>query len=125
MQIVCVSQGSLVRGREFAEILAEKLGYDLLTRDQVLDMAVDEGIAVGRLETAIVKRRPMDERLMLDNVHITVWHVDSREAAATPSGWGVNLSASMYIEDRWMPFLRAGWADKGGSLLAPIRHWNL
>lgn len=66
MQIVCVSQGSLIRGREFAEVLAEKLGYELLTRDQVLDRAVDEGIAVGRLETAIVKRRPMDERLMLD-----------------------------------------------------------
>jgi cytidylate kinase len=66
MQIVCVSQGSLIRGRELAEVLAGKLGYDLLTRDQVLEMAVDEGIAVGRLETAIVKRRPMDERLMLD-----------------------------------------------------------
>ncbi len=66
MQIVCVSQGSLVRGREFAEVLAEKLGYELITRDQVLEMAVDEGIAVGRLETAIVKRRPIDERLMLD-----------------------------------------------------------
>jgi cytidylate kinase len=66
MPIVCVSQGSLIRGREFAEVLAEKLGYDLLTRDQVLEMAVDEGIAVGRMETAIVKRRPMDERLMLD-----------------------------------------------------------
>jgi cytidylate kinase len=66
MQIVCVSQGSLIRGGEFAEVLAEKLGYALLTRDQVLEMAVDEGIAVGRLETAIVKRRPMDERLMLD-----------------------------------------------------------
>ena len=66
MQIVCVSQGSLFRGREFAEVLAEKLGYDLVTRDQILDKAVDEGIAVGRLETAIVKRRPMDERLMLD-----------------------------------------------------------
>lgn len=66
MQIVCVSQGSRIRGRELAEVLAEKLGYDLLTRDQVLEAAVDEGIAVGRLETAIVKRRPMDERLMLD-----------------------------------------------------------
>jgi cytidylate kinase len=66
MQIVCVSQGSLVRGREFAEILAQKLGYDLLTRDDVLERAADEGISVGRLETAIVKRRPMDERLMLE-----------------------------------------------------------
>jgi cytidylate kinase len=64
--IVCVSQGSLFRGREFAQALAEKLAYPLLTRDKLLEMAVDEGIAVGRLETAIVKRRPLDERLMLD-----------------------------------------------------------
>ncbi|MBW2235898.1 MAG: carbohydrate porin, partial [Deltaproteobacteria bacterium] len=57
------------------------------------------------------------ERLLLDNVHVTLWHVDSREAAATPSGWGVNLSASTYVDDRWMLFLRAGWAKDGGSLL--------
>jgi porin len=57
------------------------------------------------------------ERLMLDNVHATFWHIDAREGAGTPSGWGVNLSASLYVQDRWMPFLRAGWAEEGGSLL--------
>jgi cytidylate kinase len=64
--IICVSRGGLAAGLEFAESLAKKLDYPLLTREQVLEMAVDEGIALGRLETAIVKRRPMDERLMLD-----------------------------------------------------------
>jgi cytidylate kinase len=64
--IICVSQGSLATGQEFAESLAKKLDIPLLTRQQILEMAVDEGIAVGRLETAIVKRRPIDERLMLD-----------------------------------------------------------
>jgi porin len=57
------------------------------------------------------------ERLVLDNVHVTFWHVDARGAAATPSGWGVNVSASTYLQERWMPFLRAGWAHEGGSLL--------
>jgi porin len=57
------------------------------------------------------------ERLLLDNVHATFWHVDAREDAGTPSGWGVNLSASTYIGDYWMPFLRGGWAQDGGSLL--------
>ena len=61
MQIVCVSQGSLVRGREFAEVLAEKLGYDLVTRDEILDMAVDEGIAVGTQPL----RRPLERRRQL------------------------------------------------------------
>jgi porin len=57
------------------------------------------------------------ERLVLDNVHVTAWHVDARSAAGTPSGWGVNVSASWQIAERWQPFLRAGWAKDGGSLL--------
>jgi porin len=57
------------------------------------------------------------DRLVSDNVHLAVWHIDEREEAGTPSGWGVNLSASKLIGERWMPFLRAGWARDGGSLL--------
>jgi len=57
------------------------------------------------------------DRLLLDNVHLTFWHVDERDAAGTPSGWGMNLSASLYVRDHWLPFLRAGWAKDGGSLL--------
>jgi porin len=57
------------------------------------------------------------ERLLLDNFHVTFWHLDEREGAGTPSGWGLNLSASCFFRDRWLPFLRAGWAKDGGSLV--------
>jgi porin len=57
------------------------------------------------------------DRLVSDNVHLTFWHIDERDEAGTPSGWGVNLSASKLVGERWMPFLRAGWTKDGGSLL--------
>ncbi len=57
------------------------------------------------------------DRVYLDNVHVTFWHADEREEAAVPNGWGLNLSATRYISDKWLPFLRAGYAKDGGSLL--------
>jgi cytidylate kinase len=66
MNLVCVSQGSLNTGREFAESLARKLDYGFLAREEIVERAAAEGIAVGRLETAVVKRRPLDERLVHD-----------------------------------------------------------
>ena len=57
------------------------------------------------------------ERIALDNYHVTVWHKDRQEKAGVPDGWGVNLSFSRYVQDRWLPFLRAGWSKDGGSLL--------
>lgn len=57
------------------------------------------------------------ERIYLDNVHMTFWHVARRDAAGTPSGWGANFSWSTWLGERWMPFVRAGYADDGGSLL--------
>ncbi|NIP93670.1 MAG: porin, partial [Akkermansiaceae bacterium] len=57
------------------------------------------------------------DRFYTDNVHLTFWHVDSVDSAGTPSGWGVNFSAAKWINDAYMPFLRAGYADDGGSLL--------
>ena len=33
-------------------------------------------------------RTSSQERIYLDNMHVTVWHVDKREVAGTPSGWG-------------------------------------
>jgi porin len=56
------------------------------------------------------------DRIYLDNVHLTVWHADEREEAAQPSGWGANLSWTTYLAGKWLPFVRAGWADDGGSL---------
>ncbi len=57
------------------------------------------------------------ERLILDNYHVTLWHKDRQEAADVPSGWGINFSASRFIDDQWMPFVRGGYAEDGGSLL--------
>ena len=34
-----------------------------------------------------------------------------------PDGWGLNVSAAKFVQDRWLPFLRGGYAKDGGSLL--------
>jgi len=57
------------------------------------------------------------DHIALDNVHLSFWHVDDRSRAGTPDGLGVNVSASWLLRERWLPFLRAGWARDGGSLL--------
>ncbi len=60
---------------------------------------------------------PSQGQIYLDNVHLTLWHADERVDAATPDGWGVNVSMTRYLKERWLPFVRAGWAEDGGSLL--------
>ena len=60
---------------------------------------------------------PSQDRIYLDNVHLTLWHADEREEATQPSGWGANISWTHYIKEKWLPFVRAGWADDGGSLM--------
>ncbi len=57
------------------------------------------------------------ERAYLDNLHLTLWQVDERDEANVEDGWGSVLSYSCYISDKWMPFLRAGYASDAGSLL--------
>ena len=57
------------------------------------------------------------ELLYLDNYHVTLWHKDARRDAGKPSGWGVNFSFARFVDERWMPFLRGGYADDGDSLL--------
>lgn len=59
---------------------------------------------------------PSQQRIYLDNVHITAWQVDERREAGTPDGWVLAFSASTFIKDRWMPFLRLGYARDGGAL---------
>jgi porin len=57
------------------------------------------------------------ERLLLDNVHATGWYVHRLADRGTPKGWGVSVSASRFVGDRWMPFARGGYARDGGALL--------
>ena len=56
------------------------------------------------------------DRLFLDNAHVTFWHIDSRQQAGTPGGWGVNGSITKVVNGSWLPFIRGGWANRGGSL---------
>lgn len=57
------------------------------------------------------------DRAYFDNIHLTAWHTDKVETTNNPGGWGLNFSASKWVNDTWMPFLRAGYAEDGGSLL--------
>jgi cytidylate kinase len=55
MPIVSISRGSLRGGQELAERLAQKLGCECISRENVSDVAVRKGIPVGRMQTAMVK----------------------------------------------------------------------
>jgi len=57
------------------------------------------------------------ETAFLNNIHLTVWHNDERKAAATPDGWGANLSFSRSWKDKWIPFLRLSYAKDAGTLM--------
>ena len=57
------------------------------------------------------------ERRYLDNIHITAWQVDKRKKDRVPEGYGITFSATKAIEDKWIPFFRAGYADGDASLL--------
>jgi cytidylate kinase len=69
MQIICISRGSLSRGKELAEALARKLGYPVLSREDLIEAAIAEGIQVGKLETSMMKPRAFTERLARERDH--------------------------------------------------------
>jgi porin len=60
---------------------------------------------------------PSQDRIYLDNAHLTYWHADEREEAGESRGWGLNVSLTRYLAKKWLPFIRAGYADDGGSLM--------
>jgi porin len=52
-----------------------------------------------------------------DNVHVSLWGQDPREAAGVGRGKGITFSASRTVNDRWLPFFRAGYSDGGGAFV--------
>jgi porin len=60
---------------------------------------------------------PAHDQIYLDNLHLTLWHADERTDASTPDGWGAMVSFTRYLAEKWMPFVRAGYASDGGSLM--------
>ena len=57
------------------------------------------------------------DRIYLDNIHVTLWHVDPREVAATPEGWGMAFTAQKFICDKYLPFIRFGYSDGDAALM--------
>ena len=57
------------------------------------------------------------DRIYLDNSHVTVWHVDESRDTGAPSGWGAAFHYVTYLNDNLMPFVRGGYADDGGTLM--------
>jgi len=57
------------------------------------------------------------ERIIFDNYHVTLWQKDEQVEASVPDGWGVAFSASRYINDNMMPFIRGAYTKDAGSLL--------
>ncbi|UCE89053.1 MAG: carbohydrate porin [Pseudomonadota bacterium] len=56
------------------------------------------------------------DRIYLDNMHLTLWQVDEREKAGVADGWGAAFSFAKFLNDTWMPFVRIGYANDGGAL---------
>jgi cytidylate kinase len=75
MRIICISRGSHGFGIQLAEKLAEQLDYPCIARETLTDEATAQGIPVGRIETAIVKRQPLSEAMELQvdrfKAHVT------------------------------------------------------
>jgi porin len=82
--------------------------------DDSFDRFFTDGEHFATLEIGWTKGQ---ERIYLDNTHLTFWHVDDSALAGTQQGWGVAFSHVRQLGDDWTPFLRGGYADDGGSLL--------
>jgi len=66
MQIICISAGSLSGGEELGKQLAKKLGCPCLSRAELIEAAIQEGIQVGKLEMAMIKPRIFSEQLGIE-----------------------------------------------------------
>lgn len=55
------------------------------------------------------------KRLFVDNAHVAFWQLDDSKETGAEGGHGVMVSASKLVNGKWLPFLRGGWAHKGGS----------
>jgi len=56
------------------------------------------------------------DRIYFDNVHLTLWHADAASDGNRREDYGATFSAAWFIDNKWMPFLRAG-TSKGTAAL--------
>jgi cytidylate kinase len=63
MPIIAISRGTFSGGQEFAENLAKKLGFPCLSREELSEKAIKEGVPVSKLQTAMIKPPRIAKRL--------------------------------------------------------------
>ncbi|WP_171169061.1 carbohydrate porin [Ruegeria sp. HKCCA0370] len=56
------------------------------------------------------------DRIYFDNVHLTLWHADAADDGSRAEDYGAVFSAAWFVDNKWMPFVRAG-ASKGTAAL--------
>lgn len=69
MQIICISRGGYSQGKELAARLAEKLDFECVSREEILEEADHRGIPVKQIETAMIKPHYITESLLLAKEH--------------------------------------------------------
>ena len=56
------------------------------------------------------------DRIYFDNIHLTLWHGDAASDGSRAEDYGASFSAAWFVDNTWMPFVRAGTA-KGTAAL--------
>ena len=56
------------------------------------------------------------DRLYFDNIHLTVWESDESADGSRPKDRGASFSAAWFLDNKWMPFFRAGVSDGTAAL---------
>jgi porin len=60
------------------------------------------------------------DRIYLDNIHVTLWRIDDRQVAGTPEGRGVAFTAQKFVCHKWLPFFRFGYSDGDAALMQTV-----
>lgn len=59
------------------------------------------------------------DRIYTDNVHVTYWHLDANEQMGVKKeSQGLNFSASAFLTDQIMPFIRGGVSEGDAAFLS-------
>ncbi|MCR9089408.1 MAG: carbohydrate porin [Rhodobacteraceae bacterium] len=56
------------------------------------------------------------DRIYFDNIHVTFWQSDAARDGSRAGDKGATFSAAWFLDNRWMPFLRAGVSEGKAAL---------
>lgn len=56
------------------------------------------------------------DRIYFDNVHLTLWHADAANDGSRAEDYGAAFSSAWFVDNKWMPFLRAGVSEGTAAL---------